>query len=716
MKRRSFLATAAAPAAAGALAQAQTPAIKAEAVLPGVWKISLGKSEAFTPVRSRRRLPAKEALEQMPHVAACPVSAAGITTKRMPRGFVVTLPLEGFEMVYGLGLQLQSKYERGKKKTLRVNADPRMDSGDSHAPVPFYVTTKGYGVLVDTARYATFWCGGKPRKGQSKQPAPEPMIANEALKPYVEKQFHVPSQVIIDVPAAEGVDLYVFAGPTMREAVARYNLFSGGGCVPSKPGLGVWYRVDLNFKQDEVIAMADSLRESRIPCDVLGLEPGWQTHAYSCSFVWNQKFPDPKAMVAELGRKGYGVNLWEHAYTHPTSPIYDALMPYSADYEVFGGLAPDLTLPEARKIFTDFHDKTHVALGVTGYKLDECDNSDYTGSWSFPEMSRFPSGMDGEQAHSRYGFEYQQMMEDMFARRNLRTYGLVRCSGALAAPLPYVLYSDLYDHREFIRGVVNSGFSGLLWTPEVRDAQNPEDLIRRIQSVVFSPMALVNAWYIRNPPWKQVDPKKNNAGELEPNWQDTERVVRQMFELRMRLVPYLYAAFVKYRLEGVPPFRALVVDYPAEPRTWDIDDAYLVGESLLVAPVVAGVHEREVFLPAGDWYDFWTGKALQGGRTIKVGVPLEQIPVFVKSGSILPLAEITQNAGDPASRNIEARVYGGGANGYALYEDDGVSLDYRKSVYNRVQLSWNAAQGKGSAARTGSASVPAYEVKQWIVV
>ena len=270
-------------------------------------------------------------------------------------------------------------------------------------------------------------------------------------------------------------------------------------------------------------------------------------------------------MVAELGRQGYGVNLWEHAYTHPTSPIYSALEPYCAEFEVFGGITPDLTMPEARKVFTDFHDKEHVSLGVTGYKLDECDNSDYTGFWSFPEAGRFPSGMDGEQAHTRYGFEYQQMMQDMFASRNLRTYGLVRCSGALAAPLSYALYSDLYDHREFIRGVVNSGFSGLLWTPEVRDAENPEDLIRRIQTVVFSSTALINAWYIRNPPWKQVNSKKNNGGELAENWQETERVVRDLFELRMQtgslFVRCLHevspggSAAVPSRRDGLP-FRA----------------------------------------------------------------------------------------------------------------------------------------------------------------
>ncbi len=81
----------------------------------------------------------------------------------------------------------------------------------------------------------------------------------------------------------------------------------------------------------------------------------------------------------------------------------------------------------------------------------------------------------------------------------------MRSSGAFAAPYPFVLYSDLYDHRQFIRALVNAGFSGLLWCPEVRDAASEEDLIRRLQSVVFSPLAMVNAWYIRNPPWKQIE-------------------------------------------------------------------------------------------------------------------------------------------------------------------------------------------------------------------
>ena len=103
-----------------------------------------------------------------------------------------------------------------------------------------------------------------------------------------------------------------------------------------------------------------------------------------------------------------------------------------------------------------------------------------------------------------------------FKKRDQPTYQLVRSSGALAAPYPSALYSDLYNHRDFVRALVNSGFSGLLWCPEVRDAASEEDLIRRMETAAFSPLMMVNAWYIKNPPWKQLNREKNNADELMP--------------------------------------------------------------------------------------------------------------------------------------------------------------------------------------------------------
>lgn len=688
-----------------------------EQIYPGIWKITLGEPEAATPVSLRNLPPAITELTQFDAPASPPVAPDAISGTATTRGFVVKLPLAETEQVYGLGLQLMGFNHKGKKRTLRVNSDPIADLGDSHAPVPFYVTTSGYGVLIDTARYATFYCGAlQPHHSHAADADAEgygKVQSAEELYSAVTRTKE--GGVIVEVPFARGVDVYLFAGPAMREAVQRYNLFSGGGCVPPRWGLGVWYRCAHWLNQEQVLEIADTLRADTTPCDVFGLEPGWQTHAYSCSFLWSEKFPNPKQLVDDLRARHFQLNLWTHVFTHPTSPIYPALEPYSGDYDTFfDGLVPDLTIPHAREIFADFHAQQHIDLGVSGYKLDECDNSDFVvNPWSFPELSRFPSGMDGEQMHSLLGINYQETIDGIFRARNRRTYSAVRNSHALAAPYPFVLYSDLYKHEDFIRGLVNSGFSGLLWTPEVRDALSEEDLIRRLQSVVFSPQALINAWYIINAPWKQMRMNENNAGQFLENAEELTAACRAILELRMRFIPYLYAAFHRYRTEGMPPFRALVMDYPQDEQVWTLDTQYMMGDRVMVAPITAGATERVIYLPAGEWVDFWTGRVYQGQQSLTYPTPLEIIPLFVKNNSVLPLADPTLHTEDPASMRLTVHVYGDGSLPCTLVEDDGVSYDYSNGHCNRLTVAWDAAGHCETITRTGNAECPRYECVAW---
>lgn len=634
-------------------------------VFPGIWRFTCGEPEALTPVTMRHHPPDRAGLGSLAWVDACPVTVSG---RRTPRGYLVSTPLDAYEQVYGLGLQLGSFAHRGTKKTLRVNADPQSAAGDSHAPVPFYVTTGGYGVLIDTARYATFYCGNNHRwvtRSDTAAAAPDGLPAA-----YHAKGLGAPSEVLIEIPRAAGVDVYVFAGPALRQAIERYNLFAGGGTLPPAWGLGVWYRTHIDFDQSEVIELADMLRERDIPCDVIGLEPGWQSQAYSCTYTWSDAFPDPRMMIERLARHNLRVNLWEHAFVHPQSPIRAALHEHCGDFPVWGGLVPDFCTRPAREIFADFHRREHVALGVAGYKLDECDNSDYTGSWSFPELAEFPSGADGEQMHSLFGLRYQDAVTAAFDGQ--RTYGLTRSSHALAAPYPYALYSDLYDHREFVRALANSGFCGLLWAPELRHAASTEDLLRRLQTAVLSPLAQIDAWYIRNPPWTQVDKAANNAGELDPNWRTVEARCRRVLQLRMRLLPYLHAAFVRYHRHGTPPFRALVVDWPDDPESWAVDDQYLMGEAFLVAPLFTGQRERTVYLPGGDWYDFWTGRRYPAGRHV-VTADLDTIPLFVRDGTAVPLAEPAPFAQPDMPLHVTA--YGPNApDTVTVYQDDGTTV------------------------------------------
>ncbi len=656
----------------------------AELVAPGVWRLRFGNPETLTPVHFRSAEPAIEGMKSLPVVNDPPIASETISFSVRPRGCALELPMTKDERIYGLGLNTTLFEMSGKRAFIVPSDHPENETNESHAPAPFYVSSNGFGVFVDTARFASFYAGNVDPVTQQHQ-----------------------RTMLVDVPSAQGVDVYLFAGPTMMDVVRRYNLFSGGGCVPPMWGLGIAYRGLAKFSADDSLKLAKSFRDDHIPCDIWGLEPGWQTKSYSCSFVWNTaNFPDPDNFVHQMSTMGYRLNLWEHCFTSPASPIHDALAPYSGNFRVWGGLVPDFASPQARKIFIDHHEKEVFSKGVSGVKLDECDYQPFrsTGVWSFPEASAFPSGMDGEQMHSMIGVLYQQTMKVPFDRRNQRTWGLVRNSHALAAPLPYTVYSDSYDLHCYVRGVAKSGFGGLLWTPEVRNADSVEEFYRRTQVVIFTPFALINSWFLKLPPWLQVDRAKNNAGEVMANHAEVTAATKKLFDLRMSLVPYLYAAFNEYHLHGTPPNRALVMDWPDDPKVATIDDQFMCGPSIMVAPLFPGQTHRTVYLPKGTWYDFWTKEKYDGGQTIDISKPPEIGPVFVKGDTLLPLAAPTEHFDDDICYDITVNVYGDHPAATTLFEDDGVSNDFEQGKQNRIDLSWS--DGKGTAVKNGAYAGP----------
>lgn len=511
-------------------------------------------------------------------------------------GCDLEFPLEDDAQVFGFGLQLKSFNHRGCKLRLAVNADPATANGETHAPVPFFVTNKGYGMYFDTARYAEFYCG--KLKNNASHVAAEGSTADNTDDLYAIRQ-ETSTVMCVHIPAARGIDVYVMEGKTITDIVKQYNMLSGGGPEVPEWGLGMLYRCYTNWTSEKIMSVADYFREKDIPCDIIGLEPGWQSRAYSCSYKWSDKHPDPESFIRYMTGKGFHLNLWQHAFTNPEADFHDEIAPYSGDWLVWGGLVPDFATPEARKIFGDYMRKNFVELGIDGFKLDECDSSDNTGGWSFPNCSKFPSGLDGEQYHSLFGTLYIKTL--MEALGNRPTLSEVRNLGALAASYPFVLYSDLYDHRDFIRGVVNSGFSGILWAPEFRSADTKEDCIRRIQVIVFSVQCLINAWCYDGIPWIV---------------HDCEDEVRELLEERKKLIPMLKKSFDIYHETGKPPVRALVMDYTDDKDTYYIDDEYLFCEDLLVAPIRADQNnEREVYLPVSEqWEDYFTGEPVASGR------------------------------------------------------------------------------------------------------
>jgi alpha-D-xyloside xylohydrolase len=239
-----------------------------------------------------------------------------------------------------------------------------------------------------------------------------------------------------------------------------------------------------------------------------------------------------------------------------------------------------------------------------------------------------------------------------------------------------------------------------------------EELYRRLQTSVFSAVTQVDCWYLKNPVWKQINKDLNNSGKFMDQWEQMEAACRKLLQMRMRLLPYLYSAYAEYNNTGVPPTRALVLDYPQDPATWAVDDQYMLGPSLMIAPLFTGQKNRTVYLPEGNWYDFWTQRKYPGRCRIEIEKSVDEIPVFVKGDSLLPLAEPVECVTPQTEFAVTIQVYGSKPRKIVLYEDDGVTFDFEKGRQNRIELSWEGQTG--TMSKTGDYTGPSrYKITSW---
>lgn len=665
----------------------------------GIWKVSVGKPESFDLLKAADVKPNTAAIQKLPS-PPFPLVKNDIVVRFQDGKTYLRFPLVREEQLYGFGLNFQTIHQRGRILRLHVDHYGNNDNGRTHSPTPFYVSSKGYGVFINSARYLDVYAGSNVRKDSKNPPELQDRNTdkNWSARPYSDA-------VEILVPA-QGVEFYVFAGPKPMDVIRRFNLFNGGGCLPPRWGLGFTQRVNRLYTADDVKKEAAEFEEKGYPLDFIGLEPGWQSASYPCTFEWDKgRFPDPAKFVKEMSDKHIRLNLWTNPYVSPKASIYAKIEPYTASHTVWVGAIPDLSMPQARKVFFDKFEQDHINIGVSGYKIDEVDGYD---SYLFPDVTTFPSGRSAEQIRQTYGLLVQKYSTEVFRKKNRRTYGLVRGSNAGGVSFPYVIYNDNYSHQDFITALINSGFAGVLWTPEVRASKTSEEWLRRMQTVCFSPMAMINAWSSSTKPW---------------SFPDVANEVKEIAQLRMQMMPYWYTEFAKYHFEGTPPFRAINLEEGfisesgkekntksleenpyEEALNKEIKDQYMAGEYLLVAPVFTGQTSRKVILPKGNWYDFYTGDYVGNGEIINVTAALNKIPVFVKDGGIIPMMAPILHAPEPNQKvDLEIRHYGKKNNASQLYDDDGETFDYEKGAYSWRELK---AEKQADGQWKGSISAP----------
>jgi alpha-D-xyloside xylohydrolase len=558
------------------------------------------------------------------------------------------------EHFVGFGERFDSIDQRGKQLTLWVEDGATM--GLTYIPVPFYMSSCGYGLLLDT----TSKC-----------------IARMAM-------VDDPNQVSLRV-ASPNLSFTVFLGNSMKEILSQYTEISGRPDVPPEWVFGPWKSRDWQMAdQHGILEDIDQQIELGLPSTVKLIDARWEEAYHSFRFD-PKKFPDPKAMIDAIHANGNKLMLWitpwmaVDNYTDPNN-YYDACAergyflrtPVGKIYVSQMGMNPmlvgsciDFTNPAAVAWYQE-QLRYLIDLGVDAFQTDFGEQ--------VPEDSVFFDGRTGKEMHNLYPVLYNEITYQTL--QAVKPGALLIRSGWHGSQKYSVIWAGDQTsdfclnsgmHSAMIAGQT-AGLSGFpFWASDIGGYfGNPTDEVymRWTQLGAFSPVMMLHG-----------------AGKREP-WYFSDSALenyRKFAGLHTDLFPYIYSYAQEASKTGIPILRAMVLEFEKEPGIWrDLcEDQFCFGANLLVAPIHYGFsRERPVFLPAGLWRDFWTGKLLEGGKVVVCHAEVHQIPIFAKAGAIIPkldptpqtLVKCENEDGIQASGNLRVDVYPGANGEFALYD------------------------------------------------
>ncbi len=552
--------------------------------------------------------------------------------------------------VFGMGEGLPTYDLRGARYTMH-NGQERQDllTDGARLPIPWLISAAGWGLLIG-------------------QPSGMMDLTGE-------------TGVFRPVEATSTRNVYLIVGERPEELLRGYAELTGYPHLPPRWALGYQQSHRTLASKEEVLGIARTFREKKLPCDTLiylgtGFCPsGWNTgHG---SFTFNEEvFPEPKEMLDQFHKEHFKVVL------HVVPP---------GD---FHGTIHD-TGPAAREPGDAVeYWKEHLpveAVGVDGWWPDEGDRLSvynrldrnrlyWEGPLSVhPERRPFALHRNGYAGLQRFGW--------LWSGDTASTWK------ALAAQ---------------VRNGINTGLSGIpYWGTDTGGFAptrelTPELYLRWFQFSAFCPLFRSHgrAWKLRLPwGWDTGSPGPlEGAQRQEPPWPpeqelhdaQAEVICRKYLDLRYQMLPYVYSSVATTHETGMPLMRALWLAYPGDERALQCDDEYLWGDGFLVAPVLeAEAKQRKVYLPAGQWWDYWTAKSIGGGGEVERDVDLETIPLYVKAGAIVPLGPVKQWTEEPVNAPLTLRVYPGADGSFAVYEDDGESFRYREGEFTRIACGWH---------------------------
>lgn len=533
------------------------------------------------------------------------------------------------EGVYGLGEKFVEFDKRGREITSWTVEPYGTETENSYKNVPFHLSTRGYGLLVDTTNRVEYDLG-------------KTTTASATINVHDDTFAFV-----------------FFYGPSFKEILREYTALSGRVDMPPKWSFGVWMsRLGYESRKhlEEITA---ELRDREVPCDVVHLDPFWMRDFRSCDLKWDtDQFPDPEGMIEELHEDGFHLSLWEHPYVPVGSTAFKegreggyfvtdgTGSPYvmnnlcQGDYR---GAIVDFTDPDAVEWWKDKHRRL-VKMGVDVFKTDYGEG--------IPADAAFANGLTGKSMHNFYPFLYNETVYEAIVDVNGRDEALVWGRSAWIGNQRFPMYwggdaqTSFSGMASALRGGLSLSLSGFpFWSHDIggfRGTPSEEVYVRWSQFGLLSSHARCHGTTPREP-WA--------FGE------EAVRIFKKFAQLRYRLLSYLYSYAAAARETGLPVVRPLVLEYQNDPSVSDVDLQYLLGEELLVAPVFDESGRVDIYFPDGDdWVDYWTGERYDGGQTLRREVPLDRMPLFVRAESVLPLHESSQTVEEGTPDEVTLRV------------------------------------------------------------
>ncbi len=541
------------------------------------------------------------------------------------------------ERLYGLGERFTRLDQRGEQITLWNTDAWGTTSEASYKYVPFVQSSRGYGLFFHTPAAVTMQLG-----------APS---ARAAL-------------VSVD---EDMLDLFVIFGATPKDMLTEYTRLTGRATMPPRWAFGTWLSRCRYESRAEVEAVAERARAEDVPCDVLHIDPAWlETPNLSCDFVVNETaFPNLAGMIHALGERGFKVSLWELPYVssaarrfqeaadagyflrdeagEPISPNFGPRPPGEHKHAIL-----DFTNPDARRWWQDQH-RAWLRAGVAVFKTDFGEG--------VPERAHAFNGMTGGSLHNLFPLLYNAAVHEVISQETGRP-GMVWGRSGWAGSQRYPAQwggdpkTDLWSMASSLRGGLNLALSAPgIWAHDIGGfygpPPSPELYTRWAQFGLLSPLARAHGTTPREP-WE--------FGE------EALAIFRRYAKLRTRLNPYLYATAWEAHTFGWPMLRPLLLEFPGDTIAAHVDDAFMLGARLLVVPIFSESRApvaRNLYLPAGEWIDFWTDERFAGGAYITRVCELDTIPLYVRSGTILALAPERPFIGDELPDELTVDVYTG---------------------------------------------------------